>query len=236
MSEALQELVGAIERQITSDLMLASATVGAIARVVADTTEPTPSLIEVNAQRLKDGAFEADAELLSAIALHGPVAGDLRLITALMHIAHHQSLIANQFVLITAQLMETDPRVPVIEETAGKLVRMATLAAAQLTKATRALADRSLDLAREVGEDDAAINLLNRQVFATTVRTDGSLVERDVMMRQMLIGRSIERIADNAVDIAEHAAFLVTGELTEFTDASRPPLRPSAGVSGAAAT
>jgi phosphate transport system protein len=222
MSGALQDLVGEIEHQITNDLMLASATVAALAGVVADTTEPTPSLIEVNAQRLKDGAFESDAELLNAIALHGPVAGDLRLITALMHITHHQGLIANQFVLITAQLMETDPRVPVIEETAGKLVRMATLAGAQLTKATRALCDRSLALAREVADDDAAINLLNRQVFATTVRTDGTELERDVMMRQMLIGRSIERIADNAVDIAEHAAFLVTGEVTEFSDDSRP--------------
>jgi phosphate uptake regulator len=224
MSHALQELVGAIEHQITSDLMLASSTVTALAEVVADTTEPTPSSIEVNAQRLKDGAFESDAELLNAIALHGPVAGDLRLITALMHITHHQGLIANQFVLITAQLMETDPRVPVIEETAGKLVRMATLAGAQLTKATRALCERSLVLAREVARDDAAINLLNRQVFATTVRTDGTLEERDVMMRQMLIGRSIERIADNGVDIAEHAAFLVTGTVAEFSDASRPRL------------
>jgi phosphate transport system protein len=228
VSEALQDLVRAIEHQITSDLMLASSTVVALARVVADTTEPTPSLIEVNAQRLKDGAFESDAELLSAIALHGPGARAHRLITALMHITHHQSLIANQFVLITAQLMETDPRVPVIEETAGKLVRMATLAGAQLTKATRALCDRSLDLAREVADDDVAINLLNREVFATTARTDGTLLERDVMMRQMLIGRSIERIADNAVDIAEHAAFLVTGELIEFSDASRPRLRRTA--------
>ena len=77
-------------------------------------------------------------------------------------------------------------------------------------------------------DDDVAINLLNREVFATTARTDGTLLERDVMMRQMLIGRSIERIADNAVDIAEHAAFLVTGEVIEFSDASRPRLRPTA--------
>jgi phosphate transport system protein len=38
----------------------------------------------------------------------------------------------------------------------------------------------------------------------------------------MLIARSLERIADNAVDIAEQAAFLVTGELHEFSDAVRP--------------
>jgi phosphate uptake regulator len=38
----------------------------------------------------------------------------------------------------------------------------------------------------------------------------------------VLIARSLERIGDNAVDIAEQAAFLVTAELREFTDASHP--------------
>jgi phosphate uptake regulator len=38
----------------------------------------------------------------------------------------------------------------------------------------------------------------------------------------VLIARSVERIADNAVDTAEQAAFLVTAEQGEFTDASVP--------------
>ena len=41
-------------------------------------------------------------------------------------------------------------------------------------------------------------------------------------MRHVLISRSIERIGDNAVDIGEQAAFLVTRELREFNDASHP--------------
>jgi phosphate transport system protein len=37
-----------------------------------------------------------------------------------------------------------------------------------------------------------------------------------------VIGRCLERIGDNAVDIGERAAYLVTAEFREFTDASRP--------------
>jgi phosphate uptake regulator len=49
--------------------------------------------------------------------------------------------------------------------------------------------------------------------------------ERELALRYVLIARSLERIGDNAVDIAEQAVFLVTAELQEFSDASRPKLR-----------
>ncbi len=220
MRNLFHDQLSAIEQSVLDDLELAAATLMVIAGVVADTSSPTPSSIEQTAQLLKDGARSADAELLAMMALQAPVAGDLRLTMALMHIAHHQSLIANQFVLITAQLMETDPDVAAVPRTAARLVRMAELAADELTKATAALERRDAELAREVGSDDDAVDRLNREVFADTVYTGGGELVRDVAMRQMLIARSLERIADNAVDIAEHAAFLVTGELREFSDAS----------------
>ena len=215
MREVFHEKLTAIERALVADLELAASTLGVIARVVADTSTPTPSSIETAAQLLKEGSRSTDAELLTTIALQAPVAGDLRLTMALMHIAHHQGLIANQFVLITAQLMETDPDVPAVAETSASLVRMAELAGAELTKATTALAQRDAALALQVGRDDDIVDKLNREVFAATVYTGGDELERDVAMRQMLIARSLERIADNAVDIAEQAAIVVTGELHE---------------------
>jgi phosphate transport system protein len=36
-----------------------------------------------------------------------------------------------------------------------------------------------------------------------------------------VIGRCLERVGDNAVDIGERTAYLVSGELREFTDASQ---------------
>jgi phosphate transport system protein len=43
-------------------------------------------------------------------------------------------------------------------------------------------------------------------------------------MRMIVVARCIERIGDNAVDIGEQTAFVVTGEFHEFSDASTPPL------------
>jgi phosphate transport system protein len=46
-------------------------------------------------------------------------------------------------------------------------------------------------------------------------------------MHMMLVARQIERIGDNAVDVGEQTAFVVTGLFREFTDASHPELEPS---------
>jgi phosphate transport system protein len=43
-------------------------------------------------------------------------------------------------------------------------------------------------------------------------------------IRIYVVSRQIERIGDNAVDIVEQVAFLVTGQFREFTDASRPEI------------
>jgi phosphate uptake regulator len=49
--------------------------------------------------------------------------------------------------------------------------------------------------------------------------------ERELALRHVLIARSLERVGDNTLDIAEQAAFLVTAQLREFSDASRPKPR-----------
>ena len=47
-------------------------------------------------------------------------------------------------------------------------------------------------------------------------------------MHMMLVARALERIGDNAVDIGEQVAFVVTGLFREFSDASRPRRRAEA--------
>jgi phosphate transport system protein len=48
-------------------------------------------------------------------------------------------------------------------------------------------------------------------------------------MHMTLVSRALERIGDNAVDIGEQTAFVVTGLFREFSDSSHPvPPLPSA--------
>ena len=81
-------------------------------------------------------------------------------------------------------------------------------------------AESALELQRE----DDALDRLNRQVFQATYALDGNHEERELAMRYVLIARSLERIGDNAVDIAEQAVFLVTAQLQQFSDASEAQL------------
>ena len=51
---------------------------------------------------------------------------------------------------------------------------------------------------------------------------------REWAMHMILVARALERIGDNAVDIGEQVAFVVTGLFREFSDSSRPPGTPGA--------
>jgi phosphate transport system protein len=99
---------------------------------------------------------------------------------------------------------------------------MSLLAGSQLHSAAAAFAARDLAVAQRVDRDDDAINKLNRQVFEATLELEDAPEERELALRHVLIARSLERVGDNAVDIAEQAAFLVTAQLREFSNASHP--------------
>jgi phosphate transport system protein len=226
MREAFEIQLAQLEQRIAGELEVAIVTLAEIADVVTDPGPDGPLAIAGNGRRLRDASRRADEELVILVARQAPVAGDLRLVLALMQLAHHQGLIANQFELISAQLAEADPGVLDRHGTGEKLSRMATLAGSQLASAADAFKHRDVVLARRLDRDDDAIDQLNREIFDATLELDGDPGRRELALRHILIARSLERIADNAVDIAEQAAYLATGQLREFSDASQPKPRP----------
>ncbi|HEX4108046.1 MAG TPA: phosphate uptake regulator PhoU [Solirubrobacteraceae bacterium] len=222
MRQALYTELSGIEERIIGDLDLAELTANGLAEVLADPSQPTPGFLERNARRIRESARIAVERLVLVLARQAPVAGDLRLVAALLQVTAHEALIANQFDLITEQLMEIDPDEPPEREIAAMLESMARLAAREIHQAADALTARDPEAAEEVARADREINALNRRVFAQAGRAIGSPARRATSMHLMLIARSIERLGDNAVDIAEQAAFVATGVYREFTDASHP--------------
>lgn len=222
MRQGFHQELGAIERRLLRDTDLAAATLRGLSDVVSDPSRPTPGYIEADAERLRDGGRITHERLVVAAAREAPLASDLRIVLGFFQINQHLGLIANQFELLTEQLMEMDPEEPGSPDILQRLGRMASHASLQLTKAGEALSTRDLDMALAVGRDDDALDLLNREVFAHARDIDGAVGGRELALHQMLMARSLERVGDNAVDIAEQAAFIVTGEYREFSDASRP--------------
>ncbi len=222
MREAFADQLAELEQRIGAGLGNAVSTLADVAAAVTDLDDARSESIAQAGQLLRSSARSVDTDLVTITARQAPVAGDLRLVLALVQIAHSQGLIANQFELISDQLARIDPNVPDRYGTAERVSSMATLAGSQLAHAASAFSTRDLALARGIEREDDAIDHLNREVFETTLELEEAPERRELGLRYVLIARSLERIGDNAVDIAEQAGFLLTAKLREFTDASRP--------------
>ncbi|MGI8805587.1 MAG: PhoU domain-containing protein, partial [Thermoleophilaceae bacterium] len=81
---------------------------------------------------------------------------------------------------------------------------------------------RDVALAEDLPRQDEQINRLNREVFRLALDVGDDADTREWAMTMLLVARALERIGDNAVDIGEQTAFVVTGLFREFTDASHP--------------
>jgi len=222
MREAFAEQLAELEQRIADGLGSAVLALADVAQAVSDRSAAKSEAIAQAGQLLRSTSRGIDADLVVITARQAPVASDLRLVLALVQLAHIEGLIANQFELISDQLAQIDPDVPDRHGTGERLSAMTTLAGSQLEHAATAFASRDLELARGLEREDDAIDALNREVFETTLQLEDAPERRELGLRRVLVARSLERIGDNAVDIAEQAAFLVTAELREFTDASHP--------------
>ena len=71
-----------------------------------------------------------------------------------------------------------------------------------------------------------SIDNLNKRVLRLALEIGDDADTREWAMTMMLVARALERIGDNAVDIGEQVAFVVTGLFREFEDASHPGQAP----------
>ena len=162
--------------------------------------------------------IETEVELL--LARQTPVASDLRLVLAILHGAIHLERMGDQCVTI-AKLTKISSHLGTRGAVVESLVDMGDRCQHMVQVALDSFAARDAAEARRLNELDELVDRANRQVFEHVL---GYAHEPDALewgMRQITVARCFERIGDNAVDIGEQTAFLVTGEFSEFTDASR---------------
>ena len=169
-----------------------------------------------------DGRFlEVHQGILSLLALQAPVAGDLRTVAALLHVIKHAERMGDQCVNIAKVLPLVGYNPPADEPLLDRIFKMGKLARSEVAQAKQAFVLRDVSLAQDLVRQDDEINQLNREVFRRAVEVGTDEDRREWAMTMMLVARALERIGDNAVDIGEQVAFVVTGLFREFSDASR---------------
>jgi phosphate transport system protein len=91
-----------------------------------------------------------------------------------------------------------------------------------ISQSKRSFEERNIEMAQDLVSRDDSVDDLNRECFRLALEIGDDPDKREWAMTMLLAARAIERIADNAVDIGEQVAFVVTGLFREFEDASHP--------------
>ena len=170
-----------------------------------------------------DGRYlEVHQSILTFLATQAPVATDLRLISALLHFMKSIERMGDQCVNIAKLIPVTGSEPPLHEGLLKDVVTMGRQVRSLLAQAKRAFADRDVDLARDLVRQDDVIDNLNREAFRVALEIGDEHDRREWAMTMLLVARALERMGDNAVDIGEQVAFVVTGLFREFEDASHP--------------
>jgi phosphate transport system protein len=168
-----------------------------------------------------DHYMEVERRVFDLLAQQGPVASDLRLVTAVLHINLHLERVADMGVNI-AKIANVTMEWPSNDTVLMHLQEMADVAGTMLRTAIEAFVRRDLKLCRALPKMDDPVDRLNRGMYreVAALAGDPRMLEWGIHMN--VVSRQLERVADHAVDIGEQVAFLLTGVFQEFSDASHP--------------
>ena len=171
--------------------------------------------------RLDGRYLEVHQGILSLLALQAPVASDLRTVAALLHVIKHAERMGDQCVNIAKMLPLSGHEPPIDDETLEQ-DRADGPARALRGRAGQAgvLAARRRRWPRISCARTSRSTASTASASAARWRSGRTPTAREWAMTMMLVSRALERIGDNAVDIGEQVAFVVTGLFREFSDAS----------------
>jgi phosphate transport system protein len=180
------------------------------------------ALVIADDDRIDGRYLEVHQGILSLLALQAPVAGDLRLVAALLHVIRHVERMGDQCVTIAKLIPLSGNEPPVRDEILAKLLEMGRCARAEILQAKRCFAERDVAMAEDLVRADSEVNRINRELFRFAVEVGDDMDTREWAMHMTFVARALERLGDNSVDIGEQAAFVVTGLFREFSDSSHP--------------
>ena len=218
---AIDQALDRLEAQLQEEgRRVVSAVHGAVRALGARDVELADEVIafddEIDAMFL-----EVQNDIQSTLALQTPVARDLRLLLAMLHINLLLERTGDGCVTVaklTQLVADADPDAALVEV----LREMGERAEEMFTVALDAFSKRDLAGAESLVELDELIDRANRRVVERLVDVMAEPALREWGLRMVVVARTIERIGDRAVDIGEQIAYLLTAQFREFTDASHP--------------
>ena len=221
-----QEELAGLERAAIGGLDLVATALDRSLETIQNQDIELASMVIADDDRIDGRYLEVHQGILSLLALQAPVAGDLRIVAALLHVIKHVERMGDQCVNMAKLVPLAGHQPPSDARMLDLIQRMGEQARAQVVQCGQAFERRDVEMAQDLVRQDDEIDRLNREVFHHALELGDEADRREWAMHMMLVGSCIERIGDNAVDIGEQTAFVVTGLFREFEDASHPVAAP----------
>jgi phosphate transport system protein len=220
-----REELAELETQALGGLQLASDQLQRTLEAVEHQDIELAAWVIADDDRIDGRYLEVHQGILSLLARQAPVATDLRLVAALLHVIRHVERMGDQCVNIAKLLPLEGHEPPRHDELLSKIADMGAQVTAQIKHARLAFAHRDVELAEDLVRQDDVLDDLNKEVFKIALEIGDDPEVREWAMHMVLVARALERMGDMTVDIGEHTAFVVTGLFREFQDASHPGTR-----------
>ena len=155
---------------------------------------------------------EVEEECLKVLALHQPVAVDLRFVVAVLKINNDLERIGDLAVNIAERSSYLGQKEPI--EMPFDFATMEKKTRLMLEKAIDSLIQMNLEVAREVGAADDEIDAINREMYDQVAKgIRNSPDQADRLIHCLSISRHLERIADYATNIAEDVIYMIEGQI-----------------------
>jgi phosphate transport system protein len=220
LSKHLQRDLDRLKRELlTMGGMIEEAVDLAISAVV-DRRADLAQQVNAGDDKIDAKELEVEDECLKMLALHQPVASDLRFIITVLKVNSDLERMGDLAKNIAERALDLVKQPPI--EGAQDFRRMAERVRRMVHECIDALVQRDVDLARKVCLDDREVDEENKRRFAQmqdVMRKDPATVERAVHL--LSVSRHLERIADHATNVAEDVVFLVDGEVIRHLRLSR---------------
>lgn len=201
LQDNILQLSGAVEASVSKALQALEQQDDVLARQVID-DDTHIDLMEVRIEE----------EGLKILALHQPVAVDLRRIIAILKINNDMERIGDYAVNIAKRQLALSGRPAYPKE--FRFEKECRLVNQQLRDSVQALIQMSTGIARKVIESDREIDRIHRNIVQ---RLENTVVAGEltvpVMLQVFSVTNSLERIGDHATNIAEDVIYMITGEI-----------------------
>ena len=211
MSFIRRDLQGLERRLLVLAAQVEEAVRRSISALLERRVELAQGVIDGDAE-IDRGEVELEEECLKILALHQPVASDLRFVTACLKIDNDLERIGDLAANIAKRVvsLSSQPAVPV----PGLVKEMVEDCARMLRDAIDAFIKGDATLARSVCDRDDRVDRANRKVIGELLELmheDDSKIDQAVEL--VSASKSLERIADHATNIAEDVIYLVEGDI-----------------------